>query len=101
MIILKQFSKEDCVDASSHSVFMCFVWVWEETAIISLYSINWLIFVTKPFKGGYYTYHQLNIHSSTFYPRSVFVCLCGSQNLLRLFPCTALTDWFLNKDLTI
>ena len=23
-----------------HSVFMCFVWIWEQTAIISLYSIN-------------------------------------------------------------
>ena len=27
-----------------HSVFMCFVWIWEQTAIISLYSINWLVF---------------------------------------------------------
>ena len=25
---------------------MCFVWIWEQTAIISLYSINWLVFVT-------------------------------------------------------
>jgi hypothetical protein len=31
----------------SHSVFMCFVWIWEQTAIISLYSINWLVFVTE------------------------------------------------------
>ena len=30
-----------------HSVFMCFVWIWEQTAIISLYSINWLGFVTE------------------------------------------------------
>ena len=28
-----------------HSVFMCFVWLWEQTAIISLYSINWLVFI--------------------------------------------------------
>ena len=26
-----------------HSVFMCFVWIWEQTAIISLYSTNWLV----------------------------------------------------------
>ena len=26
---------------------MCFVWIWEQTAIISLYSINWLFFVTE------------------------------------------------------
>ena len=30
-----------------HTVFMCFVWVWEQTAIISLYNINWLGFVTE------------------------------------------------------
>ena len=27
-----------------HSVFMFFVWISEQTAIISLYSINWLVF---------------------------------------------------------
>ena len=26
-----------------HSVFMCFVWILEQTAVISLYSINWLV----------------------------------------------------------
>ena len=25
---------------------MCFVWIWEQTAIISLYNINWLVFIT-------------------------------------------------------
>jgi len=28
-----------------HSVFMWFVWIWEQTAIISLYSVNWLVFI--------------------------------------------------------
>jgi hypothetical protein len=32
---------------SPHSVFMCFVWIWEQTAIISLYNINWLVFITE------------------------------------------------------
>jgi hypothetical protein len=32
-----------CVDL----VFMCFVWISEQTAIISLYSINWLVFITE------------------------------------------------------
>jgi len=31
----------------SHSVFMCFVWIWEQTAITSLYNINWLVFTTE------------------------------------------------------
>ena len=26
---------------------MCFVWIWEQTAIISLYSINWLGCITE------------------------------------------------------
>ena len=30
-----------------HSVFMCFMWIWEQTAIISLYSINWLVFIAE------------------------------------------------------
>jgi len=30
-----------------HSVFVCFVWISEQTAIISLYSINWPVFITE------------------------------------------------------
>jgi hypothetical protein len=30
-----------------HSVFMCFVWIWEQTAIIFLYTINWLVCITE------------------------------------------------------
>ena len=26
---------------------MCFVWIWAQTAIISLYSVNWLVFITE------------------------------------------------------
>ena len=30
-----------------HNVFMCFVWIWEQTAILSLYNINWLVFIRE------------------------------------------------------
>jgi len=30
-----------------HSVFMCFVWISDQTAIISLYNINWLVCITE------------------------------------------------------
>ena len=30
-----------------HSVFMCFVWISKQTAIISLYSIDWLVFIAE------------------------------------------------------
>ena len=26
---------------------MCFVWIWVQTAIVSLYSINWLVFIAE------------------------------------------------------
>ena len=33
---------------SAHTaVFMCFVWISEQTAIISLYSINWLVYIIQ------------------------------------------------------
>jgi hypothetical protein len=28
-----------------HTLFVCFVWISEQTAIISLYNINWLVFI--------------------------------------------------------
>ena len=30
-----------------HSVFFCFVWISEQAVIISLYNINWLVFITE------------------------------------------------------
>jgi len=32
---------------SPHSVFMCSVWISEQTAIISQHNINWLVFITE------------------------------------------------------
>jgi len=56
-----------------HSVFVCFVWIWEQTAIISLYSINWLVFITETeclLRGTDWVF----IYNSTFCPHSVFLC---------------------------
>jgi len=30
-----------------HSAFVCFVWISEQTVIISLYNINWLVCITE------------------------------------------------------
>ena len=32
---------------SAHTVFMCFVFIWEQTTTCVTYSINWLVFVTE------------------------------------------------------
>jgi hypothetical protein len=63
-----------------HSVLMCFVWIWEQTAIISLYNINWLVCITETecvycavWTRSLYT-ASLTFNNSTFYPHSVLMC---------------------------
>jgi hypothetical protein len=46
--------------------------------------------------SAYYMYHQFNIQQFYALHHAVYLCvLCGSKNKQRLFPYTALTDWFL------
>ena len=33
--------------SSTHTVLMCFVFIWEQTATCATYSINWLVFITE------------------------------------------------------
>jgi hypothetical protein len=69
-----------------HHVFTYFVWTSEQTAIISLYSINWLVFITE----------TESVYCAVRSAHTVYLCvLYGSENKQRLFHCTALTDWFL------
>ena len=79
---------------------MCFVWIWEKTAIISLYSINWLIFITET-ECVYCAVRAeclniIRVNLSLRSAHTVHLCvLCGSENKQRLFPYKALTDWYL------
>jgi hypothetical protein len=65
-----------------HSVFTCFVWISEQTAIISVYNINWLVFITETESvycavrtGSLHTRNgKLKLKNSTFCPHSVFMC---------------------------
>ena len=98
------------------AVFMCFVWISEQTAIISLHKINWLVFITetecvysavrtgslckavwdsslKP--TGHVMHHQFNIQQLHVLPALYLCVLCEFQNKQPLFPYTALTYWFL------
>jgi len=58
---------------------MCFVWIWEQTAIISLNNINWLVFIIETEcvycavrTGSLYT-ASLTFSNSTSCPHSVFM----------------------------
>jgi hypothetical protein len=67
---------------------MCLVWISEQTAIISLYSINWLVFITEtacllrgtdcsPLKpSGYCTYRQFNIQQFYVLPTQCVYVFC-------------------------
>ena len=69
----------------SHIAFMCFVWIWEQTPIISLYSINWLVFITE-------TECVCCAVRSTFCPHSVFICfvwIWEETAIISLYS----TDW--------
>jgi len=81
---------------SAHTaVFMCFLWISEQTAIISLYNINWLIFITET-ESVYCAVRTGSLYIILCSAHTVYLCvLCGSQNKQRLFPYTILTDWLL------
>jgi hypothetical protein len=110
-------TETECLLRGTDWILMCFVWIWEQTAIISLYSINWLACITETecvycaVRTEYvlcgseqtaiislYSINWLVFMTET---ESVYCAvrteyvLCGSENKQRLFPYTALTDWFL------
>jgi len=67
----------------------------DQTAIISLYSINWLVLITET-ECVYSAVRTGSLYIILHSAHTVYLCvLCGFQNKQRLFPCTALTDWFL------
>jgi hypothetical protein len=53
---------------------------------------QWSLYVLH---SGHYMYHQFNDQQFYVLPTQYICVLCGSQNKQRLFPYTALTDWFL------
>jgi hypothetical protein len=57
---------------------MCFVWIWEQTAIISLYSINWLVFITE-------TKCLLRGTDWVFIYNACFVCISEQTAIISLY----------------
>jgi len=78
-----------------HSVFVCSMWISEQRAIISLYSIDWLVFITET-ERVYCAVRTGSLYTILCSAHTVYLgVLCRSQNKQRLFPYTALTGWFL------
>jgi len=61
--------------------------------ILQVIVIGCIYNLPKP--SGHCIYHQFNIQQLYVLPTLYLRVLCGSQNKQRLFPYTALTDWFL------
>ena len=60
---------------------------------------HWNVFVKEGFNASKAQWslnvpQGLTFNNSMFCPYSALCVLCGSENKQRLFPYTALTDWF-------
>ena len=80
------------------SVFMCFVWIWQQTSIIYLYVTNCLVFITET-ECVYCAVRTGYLNVILLSTRTLYLCvLCGYQQKQRLYPYTALIDWFYKRD---
>jgi hypothetical protein len=71
------------------------VWIWEQTATISLYNINWLVCITET-ECVYCAVRTGSLYIILRSAPTVYLCvLCGYQNKQLLFPYTTLTNWLL------
>ena len=52
-VMHQQFNIQQLL-CSAHTVFMCFVIIWEQTVTSATYSINWLVFITEMKSVGFY-----------------------------------------------
>ena len=70
-----------------HSVFVCFVWIWEQTAIISLYRLNRLVRITE-MECVYCAVQteDLTFTNSTFCPHSVYMFCVDLRTNSDYFP---------------
>ena len=76
-----------------HTVFMCFVWISEQTAIISQYSINWLVCITET-ECVYCAVRTGSIYNSTFCPHSVFTCFAWISEQTAIISLYSI-DWLI------
>jgi hypothetical protein len=66
------WGRDGRIDVAVRSVFMCFVWISEQTAIISLYNINWL---------GFYIWDRVCLLRGTMWIVKYFKLISGDKEL--------------------
>jgi hypothetical protein len=102
----RQFNIQQFYVLPTQCIYTFFVWIWEQTAIISLYNINWLVFITEtesfycavrtgfcvmyinPSKlNGHYMYRQFNIQQFYVLPtQSIYVFCVDLRTNSDYFP---------------
>ena len=45
--VMHQLVLQSRILYATHTVFMCFVFIWEQTTTSATYSINWLVFIAE------------------------------------------------------
>ena len=69
---------------------MCFVWIWEQTAVISLYNINWLVCITER-ECVYCAVRTGSVYIILRSAHSVFMCfvwISGKTAIISLYGIT-------------
>ena len=74
---------------------MCFVWIWEQTAIISLYSINWLVFITET-ECAYCAVRTLNVIQANLQCSLYALSHCHNSRIVQPIGCNAFNSFFRN-----
>jgi hypothetical protein len=83
-----QFNTPQILRSAHTAVFMCFVWISEQTAIISLYNINWLVFTTETervycaVRSGYLCINLRSAHTGVF---KCFVWISEQTAIIYLY----------------
>jgi len=60
---------------SAHTVFMCFVFIWKQTATCATYSINWLVFITE-MKSVYSAVRPGSLNRAVCASSVNYFCVC-------------------------
>jgi hypothetical protein len=87
-----------------HSVFTCFVWISEQTATISLYSINWLVFITETecvycaVRTGYLYIVQVYVKIRVLPTQCIYVFCVHLRTNSDYFPIQHQLTGFYNRD---
>ena len=87
-----------CNIRSAHNVFMCFVFIWEQTANCTTYSLNWLVFITD--MKSVYSAVRTGSLNKTVCPSSLKGYMRAITHVRKKFALTAVSQIIIRSVIT-